>query len=152
VTLPQTRTLPLFGALLIAIGLVLSGCDPRFVRSSDLSPQEVQTLSGVWTGEASLSNPFVSQKTEDPCPRVFLWSMTVGKGNIDGEAVNKDTPKAPPARFNTFLDYDGSVHTVVRLNGQDTDLLGSFQRNSFSGQAKNACGSYVVRLSRRSAS
>jgi len=144
--------MPLFGVLLVAIAFVLSGCDPRFERASDLNPQEVQNLSGVWSGEASLSNPFVSRTTEDPCPRIFLWTMTVGKGNIDGEVVNKETPRAPPARFNTFLDYDGSVHTVVRLNGQDSDLLGSFQRNSFSGQAKNACGSYVVRLSRRSAS
>jgi hypothetical protein len=143
-------TAPL-GFLIIAT-LALAGCDPRFVRSSELSPQEVQNLSGVWVGEASMSTPFRAKTTEDVCPRVFLWTLRVAKGNVDGEVVNKDTPKAPPTRFSTFLDYDGTIHGVARLDGRNTDVVGAFQHSSFNGQAKNDCAAYVVRLSRRSTS
>jgi len=133
--------------------LILAGCDPRFVHESDLNAREVQTLSGVWTGEASLTTPFRAKTYgEDACARFFLWTFRVANGNVDGEVVNKATPKAPPSHFSGFLDYDGSVHAVARLDGHDADVVGSFSRRSFSGQAKSDCGAYVIRLARQGGS
>lgn len=126
-----------------AAALALAACDPRFVHSSDLSPREVQTLAGVWQGQASLS--FGS---EYGCPRTYLWTVRVSGGTVDGGLVDQKTPNASPAQFSTFLDYDGSLHVSVRPNERPLDVLGSFSRDGFSGTARSKECVYAIRLRR----
>jgi hypothetical protein len=132
---------------IITAALALGACDPRFVHGSDLNPREVQQLSAVYEGTAALS--FSSERD---CVRVYRWTVRVASGNADGEIVDDKTPNATPSRFSTFIDYDGSLHVVVRLAGINTDVLGSFSRDSFSGTARAKECSYAVRLRRRASS
>jgi hypothetical protein len=128
--------------------LAVGACDPRFVHESDLSAREVQALSGTWEGQGSLSFMLFSGGTRlnSPCPRTYLWTLRVKAGNVEGEVVNKETPNATPARFTTFLDFDGSIHGFVRLNNQDTNILGAFQHSGFAGQSKSTECAYVLTL------
>ncbi len=123
--------------------LTLAACDPRFVHKSDLSPHEIATLSGTWAGRGTLS--FSSKKD---CPRIYLWTLRVGGGNVDGTIVDQETPNAPPATFTSFVDYDGSLHAGVRTKGHDLALLGSFNHDGFIGTARSDDCSYAVSLRR----
>jgi hypothetical protein len=138
-------------ALLVLLGFTLGACDPRFVRESDMSPHEIQELAGVWTGTGSLSStPMTPKGTDAICPSIYLWTLRVAKGNVDGEIVDKETPRAPPSKFSAFVDFDGSIHAAARPDGRDTAILGSFQRSgSFTGTARSVACIYAVRLSRR---
>jgi hypothetical protein len=141
-----------FAALVLAL-MTLAACDPRFVRESDLNAREIQNLSGVWQGQGSLAfSTFTTAKIDHPCPRFYLWTLRVNAGNVEGEVVSKDAPNAPRTRFTTFLDFDGSIHAFVRPDGRDTNVLGSFRRDGFTGQAKSQECGYVIRLERQSAS
>lgn len=124
--------------------LVLGACDPRFVHKSDLSPREIAALSGTWAGRGSLS--FASQNY---CPRVYLLTLRVGGGNVDGTVVDEKTPDAPPATFASFVEYDGSLHAALRTKGRDYALLGSFNHEGFVGTVRSENCSYTVFLDRR---
>ncbi len=128
-----------------ACGLLAAACDPRFVRGSDLPPAEVQRLSGVWEGRASLS----TTDSANACPRVYRMSMDVGGGNVSGDMVDAAWPKTTPATFATFLEYDGSIHAFVRVDTREMNILGSFGRDSFTGTARSVDCRYAVRLRRR---
>ena len=119
----------------------LAGCDPRFVRHSDLRPAEIQALAGTWQGEGALSFSNASD-----CTRVYLWTLRVKDGNVDGEIVDRRTPYAPHARFTSFVDYDGSVHATLNAYGRDTEVLGTFGRDSFTGTARSKGCNYAVHL------
>jgi hypothetical protein len=151
--LPITRRSMRVAVSALAL-LLAAACDPRFVRESDLNSREIQNLSGVWQGQASLSFTTIGTgaKLDSPCPRVYLWTLRVNAGNVEGEVVNKDTPNAPRTRFTTFLDFDGSIHAFIRPDGRDSNILGSFQRKSFGGQSKGTECSYVIRLERQGTS
>lgn len=127
--------------------LALAACDPRFVHKSDLSPREIGGLSGTWSGRGTLS--FASKNY---CPRVYLWTLRVGGGNVDGSVVDQETPNAPPASFTSFVDYDGSLHADVRTKGHDFALLGSFNQSGFIGTARSDDCRYAVSLRRQDAS
>ena len=129
---------------LATTALALAACDPRFVHKSDLSPQEIATLSGTWTGRASLS--YANRKG---CPRVYLWTLHVGGGNVDGRVVDEQTPNAPPAAFTSFVDYDGSLHADLRTTGRDFAVLGSFSHDGFGGTARSADCIYALSLHRQ---
>lgn len=130
--------------LSLAIGiLALAACDPRFVHKSDLSPRQIGGLSGTWSGRGTLS--FSNQKY---CPRVYLWTLQVGDGNVDGSVVDEQTPNVAPATFTTFVEYDGSLHADVQTKGYDFALLGSFNHSGFTGTARSARCNYEVSLRR----
>lgn len=149
--LPARRSIRF--AVLALVALVVAACDPRFVYESDMSARDIQNLSGVWQGQSSLSfTAFTTKKIDEPCPRSYLWTLRVNAGTVEGELVNKDTPNAPRTRFTAFLDFDGSIHSFVRPDGRDTNVLGSFQRSGFTGQSKSQECSYVIRLERQRAS
>lgn len=131
-------------ALLAATLLALGACDPRFVHSSDLSAVQIEHLAGTWTGEGTLS--FSSSNS---CPRVYLWTMHVANGNVDGAFIDKATPNAQPATFSTFIDYDGSVHAEVLTSGTDFMVLGTFNRDGFSGTARSPLCRYALDLDRQ---
>ncbi len=123
---------------------MVGACDPRFVHESDLSVREIQSLSGTWAGRGALS--FASQNY---CPRVYLWTLRVGGGSVDGSLVDEKTPNAPPATFNSFVEYDGSLHAAVRTRGRDFALLGSFNHDGFKGTARSKDCSYTVFMERQ---
>jgi hypothetical protein len=123
------------------IALSLSACDPRFTYESNLSPREIQSLVGTWEGQSSLSFG------DKECPTHYLWTLRVSNGNVDGSLVDKETPNAPRTRFTTFLDYNGTFSALVRPRGQDTTVIGAFQRDLFVGEAKGQC-KYILRLRR----
>ena len=132
-------------AAVCALGAsTLTACDPRFVHGSDLRPSEVQTLAGTWEGRASLSF-----SSANDCARGYQWTLRVDNGNVAGEIVDERTPNAPPARFTSFVDYDGSLHADVNAYGRPTSILGTFSRSGFSGEARASGCNYAVRLSRR---
>lgn len=122
--------------------LALGACDPRFTYESNLSPREIQTLAGTWEGQSSLT---LGQKE---CPTHYLWSLRVASGNVEGSFVDKETPNAPRSRFTTFLDYDGTMSVMTRPRGEDTSVIGAFQRDLFLGEAKAKSCKYVLRLRR----
>lgn len=140
--MPQTLRSLLFST---ACGLLAAACDPRFVHGSDLRPAEVQRLSGVWEGRASLS----TTDSANACPRVYRVSMEVGGGNISGDMVDTAWPKTTPATFTTYLEYDGSMHAFLRVDAREMNILGSFGRDSFTGTARTPECRYAVRLRRR---
>jgi hypothetical protein len=145
------RSIRRAGLALALLGV--AACDPRFVRETDMSPQEIQNLSGVWQGQATLSfTALTTAKLDAPCPRIYLWTLRVNAGNVEGEVVSKETPNAPRTRFTTFLDFDGSIHGFVRPDGRDTNVLGTFQRSGFTGTSKSVECGYVVRLTKQSPS
>jgi hypothetical protein len=121
--------------------LALGACDPRFIRGSDLSAVQIEHLAGTWTGEGTLS--FSSSNS---CPRVYLWTLHVAKGNVDGSFVDKATPDAQRATFSTFIDYDGSVHAEVLTAGTDFMVLGTFNRDGFIGTARSPLCRYALEL------
>lgn len=129
-----------------ACALILAACDPRFVHGSGLRPSEVQALAGVWEGRGSLS--FAGSNR---CPRAYLMSMHVGSGNVAGEMIDEAKQGTTPASFTTFVEYDGSLHASLRADGRDTNILGSFGRDSFNGTARAIDCIYVVRMRRRDA-
>lgn len=133
-------------ACLAVAAMALAACDPRLLRPSDLSAREIQTLAGVWEGRSSLSSG------EKDCPAGYLWKLRVGSGNVDGELVDEATPRAPPAKFSTFLDYDGTLRALVRPGGADTTISGTFYRDSFSGDSRSTRCAYIVRLRRTASS
>lgn len=128
--------------LLAALLLGLAACDPYFVHKSDLSPVQIEHLSGTWAGEATLA----TADSNRSCLRTYLWTLHVANGNVAGSVVDKNTPKAPPATFTTFVDYDGSVHAEVPTAGIEFFLLGSFSSDGFEGTARTAGCNYVVSL------
>ena len=130
--------------LLAAALLALAGCDPRFIHSSNLSATQIEHLSGTWTGEGTLSF-----SSANDCPRVYLWTMQVANGNLNGSFVDKNTPSAPPATFSTFIDYDGSIHAEVPTQGKDFFVLGTFNRGGFQGTARSTFCRYALSLSHR---
>lgn len=126
----------------LAAVLALTACDPRFVHKSDLSAQQIASLSGTWSGRG-----FPSFSSRNNCPKLYLWSLHVANGNADGTVVDAETPEAAPGTFTTFVDYDGSLHASVRTRGRVFALLGSFSRNDFSGTARSDDGcNYAVSL------
>lgn len=133
-----------FTAMLLgaATAFTLGACDPRFNYESNLSPREIQALAGTWEGQSSLT---FGQKE---CPTFYLWSLRVVSGNVEGSLVDKDTPNAPRARFTTFLDYDGTISALARPRGEDTSIMGAFQRDLFVGEAKAKSCKYALRLRR----
>ena len=131
---------------LLALAVVLAACDPRLRPDSNLSPREIQALSGTLEGRSSLSSG------EKDCPPYYLWTLRVGGGNVDGEIVNAETPRAPVTKFSTFLDYDGTLRALARPGGTDTTIQGTFHRDSFSGESKTARCAYNVRLRRTAGS
>ena len=126
--------------------LLLGACDPRLTPTSDLTSREVQSLAGVWTGRSTL------RTGERYCPANYLWTLRVGGGNIDAEVVDADTPRAPPTKFTTFIDYDGSMSAFTRLGGRDTNVRGAFIKDGFAGQSQSQECSYFIRLRRASGS
>ncbi len=136
--LPSLRALSV-----LVVPLLIAACDPRLVSSSNLSPREVATLSGVWEGRGLFS--FGDQD----CPKVYLWTMKLDRGNVDGSVVDERTPNAPPTRFTSFVDYDGSMRISIRPDERDTTVSGSFGHNSFIGQARAKKCTYSLRLFRR---
>lgn len=133
-------------SFVILAAALLAACDPRLTPTSNLSPRDIQTLAGAWEGRGTL----LSGNSE--CPSSYAWTLRVGGGNVDGEIVDEATPRAPPSRFTTFLDYDGTLRALARPGGRDTAISGTFYRDSFSGQAKNPQCSYVLRLRRMAGS
>lgn len=128
--------------LILIAALGLAACDPRLTPASNLSPREIQALAGVWEGRGTL------RSGDADCPSVYLWTLRVGGGNVEGEAVDADRPHASPSRFTTFIDYDGTVRALARPGGRDTAVTGTFYRDRFAGDARNASCSYVLRLTR----
>jgi hypothetical protein len=127
-------------AFCAAAVLALGACDPRYVHPSDLSVQEIGHLSGTWSGRAPLS---FSNKKE--CPRVFVVTLTVKDGTVNGTVINAAFLNAEPAIFTTFVEYDGSMHGFVRTRGYDLALLGSFNHDGFRGTARaQDCGYTMV--------
>lgn len=126
--------------------VLLAACDPRLTPRSNLSPREIQALAGVWQGRSTLA--FGGKQ----CPAAYLWTLRVAAGNVDGEIVDEETPRAPATKFTTFLDYDGSLHAFARPGGRDTTIRGAFNRDNFSGESKSQECSYLVRLPRRASS
>jgi hypothetical protein len=134
-------------ALALLAALAVSGCDPRLVYESKLSPREVQTLAGTFQGEARMTFG------EETCPRVYQWSMKVTQGSVEGSMVDEKTPHAPPSVFKTFIEYDGSLNAFARPSGRDTNIRGAFvTRESFFGEAKGPRCRYTVRLFRAASS
>lgn len=133
-------------AALAALAILLTGCDPRLLPTSNLSPREIQSLAGTWAGRSSLSSG------DKDCPPHYLWTLRVGGGNVDGEVVNAETPRAPATKFSTFLDYDGTVRALARPGGADTTIQGTFLRESFAGESKSDRCTYRVRLQRTAGS
>lgn len=134
-----------FLALLAA--LPLGACDPRFTYDSNLSPREIQALTGTWEGQSALH-----RENERGCPGFYLWSLRVANGNVEGSLVDRETPNAPRSRFTTFLDYDGSMTVLARPGGRDTLVRGAFQRDLFVGEAKSPTCTYLLRLKRTASS
>ncbi|HEX9461903.1 MAG TPA: hypothetical protein VGB82_04825 [Alphaproteobacteria bacterium] len=122
----------------------LAACDPRFVHGSGLRPSEVPGLAGVWEGRGALSF-----SDDNRCPRVYLVKMRVGDGNVAGEMIDDAKTGTTPASFTTFVEYDGSLHATLRVDGRETNILGSFGRDNFTGTARAPGCTYVVRLRRR---
>lgn len=133
-------------AMLIAVAHLVSACDPRLTPTSNLSPREVQTLAGVWQGRSSLSFG------DKECTSGHLWTLRVTGGNVEGELVDELTPRAPPSKFTTFLDYDGSMRALVRPGGQDMTVRGAFNRDNFAGDSKSKDCAYLLRLRRTASS
>lgn len=131
----------------MAAAVLLGGCDPRFVYQTNLSPRELQALTGTWEGSSSLSR----EETRG-CPTFYVWVLRVANGNVEGDLVDRDTPNAPHTKFTTFLDYDGTISALIRPRGQDMKIQGVFQRDSFAGETHSAGCSYRVRLRRTSSS
>ena len=132
-------------SLLGALGAAsLAACDPRFVHESDLRPAEIQALRGTWEGRANLS-----YYTGKECTRVYQWTLKVADGNVSAEIIDANMPSATPARFTSFVDYDGSVHADLTVFGQDTFVLGTFNREGFVGNTKSRYCNYSIRLQRR---
>jgi hypothetical protein len=132
--------------LMLLVGLSLAACDPRFNYESNLSPREIQALTGTWEGQSTLT---LGAKE---CPTHYLWSLRAANGNVEGSLVDKETPNAPRTRFTTFLDYDGSISALIRPRGEDTTVMGAFQRDVFVGEAKAKACKYVLRLRRLASS
>jgi len=138
------RTFSVYG-LLCALGAgLVAACDPRFVHGSDLRPAEIHALAGTWEGRASLS---YSSATD--CTRVYGWRMQVADGNVTAEIIDPNRPNATPARFTSFVEYDGSVHAEVSVFGRDTAVLGTFNRDGFEGNTRARGCNYAVRLRQR---
>ena len=136
--------LPRYAACAIAL-LALGACDPRFVHKSDLNAREIVALSGTWTGRGSLSF-----STRSDCAKVYLWTMHIAGGNVDGPVVDEQTPAATPGTFTTFVEYDGSLHASVRTKGHIFALLGSFSHDGFNGTARSDDGcNYALYLPHR---
>ncbi len=135
---------PAFIVLLAAA--LLAGCDPRFIYETNLSPRELQALTGTWEGQSALS------KGDKACPAHYLWFLRVANGNVDGSLVDKETPNAPRTRFTTFLDYDGSMTALVRPGGWDATVRGTFQRDVFIGESTGPSCNHRMRLRRTSSS
>jgi hypothetical protein len=133
---------PLPFVLLAFLGAAACALDPRLIRETDLRPNEITALRGVWSGQASLTFG------EKYCPSYYVWTIRVVDGNVEGELVDRDTPNAPRTRFSTYLDYEAGIHAAVRPGGRETTIRGVFSRSSYSGEAKNNECSYVVRLRR----
>lgn len=131
-------------ALAAAGCIALTGCvQIQSASTSNLSPQEIASLSGVWEGRASLT------LGETYCPRFYSMTLRVSKGSAEGEMVDQATPNAPRTAFTTFVDYEGSLSTLARPGGRETNIRGVFARSGFAGDAKNKDCSYNVRLTRK---
>ncbi len=122
-----------------------AACDPRFVRSSDLRPGEVQQLSGVWEGRGSLT----ALDSANRCPRIYRMNIEVGGGNVSGEVIDDAHPTNTPATFTTFIEYDGSMHAFVRVDAREMNILGAFRHDGFTGTARTVECRYAVRLRHR---
>ena len=134
-----------YGLLCAFAAAPLAACDPRFVHKSDLRPAEIQRLAGTWEGEARLS-----YYTAEECPtKIYQWTMKVTNGNVAVEIIDPKKPKVAPARFTSFVDYDGSVHGDTTVFGRDTVILGTFNRSGFEGDTKSRYCNYSVRLRQR---
>jgi len=127
--------------------LALGACDPRFAYDSNLSPREIQTLTGTWEGSSAVNRSIASD-----CPAFYVWSLRVANGNVEGSVVDRDTPNAPRTRFTTFLDYDGSITVNARPGGRDTLIRGAFQRDRFVGESRGPACVYILRLQRTASS
>jgi hypothetical protein len=112
--------------------LAVAACDPRFVHKSDLSVHEVEQLSGWWSGQGYLT---FSNSRE--CVKSYLWTLRVEAGNVNGKVVDAATPDAIPATFETFVEYDGTLHASIRTRGTNLALLGSFNHRGFEGTARS---------------
>lgn len=134
-------------ALLATALALLGACDLVFVHHSDLTAVQIEHLSGTWAGEATI-NGATSYRS---CPQGYLWTLHAANGNVAGSFVDKTTPKAPPATFTTFIDYDGSVHADVRTSGNDFFLLGTFNHDGFRGSVRTTGCYYVISLDRQGA-
>lgn len=134
-------------SIAIAASVILGGCDPRFIRETNLSAREVQALTGTWEGVATLSREDIRG-----CPTHYIWVLRVANGNVEGELVDRETPNAPRTKFTTFLDYDASISVMVRPRGQDTTVRGTFQRDSFTGDTSSIGCAHRLRLRRTASS
>jgi hypothetical protein len=123
--------------------LALGACDPRYLHPSDLNAREIGHLSGTWSGRVPLS---FSNKSS--CPRVFVMTVTVKGGTVNGTLADPRTPNADPATYTSFVEYDGSMHGAVRTKGYDFTLLGTFNHEGFKGTMRAEDCGYVMSLPR----
>jgi len=121
--------------------LALGACDPRYVHPSDLSAQEIGRLSGTWAGRVPLS--FSNRKD---CPRVYVMTLAVKDGAVNGTVLDTAFQNADPATFTTFVEYDGSMHGRVRTRGYDFALVGSFNHDGFKGTMRAEDCGYVMSI------
>jgi hypothetical protein len=122
------RARPLF---LLACLLAAGGCarlEGIIAPSGGEPVADMKALDGRYAGSAAYADG------PQRCPRRLDVALSVANGQAAGEVLDPASPNVPPARFDGFLESDGSISAIVRAFGDIYVLRGRFRETRFDGR------------------
>jgi hypothetical protein len=124
-----------------SVGALLAGC-----AMGPLPPGGVAALDGYWEGESSLTRGASS------CAKLTPIAMTIRNGEVQGEIRNPLNPSGIAARFQAYVETDGTILTMARTATADISITGNFTTpDNFRGITKSEDCQGRLSLTRRKA-
>ena len=130
--------------LLLAAGLALAGCSSLDRLTSPMGGpplEDITILDGKFNGKASFA------RGDSSCEREFQIALDVDGGRVKGEFRSDRayivTPRgeiagaiplrAPPSTFQTYIDLDGQMSAILRLQSGVYYMQGRFRPDRYNG-------------------
>ena len=130
-------------ALLLLVALAASGCS----RFSALGPmggppmEDITVLDGRFRGQANFA------RGGSDCERGFDIALEIERGRVKGEmrvpyratmsargqVISETSTNSPPSAFQTYIDIDGQMSAIVRLQSGVYYMQGRFEPNRYNG-------------------